>query len=243
MPESLVEKYRPRKIEDFIGLEKPKQILTNFVADPMPSSWLFVGASGTGKTAMARVVLELVTQPESTHESTYESIFISSDFHHTSYIYYVPAQRCTKEKVEEIVEFTHYSLGSRKVYGVLVDEADSMSVQAQDAFLSVLDGSRHVGPTVFIFTCNVAYDEEKKIHVPKGLDDRFRTRLQCLDFTVYGHAKAIAAKLEEIWNRETDHGNPRPKFIQIVRDAKNNVRDALLRLQSEIMMRPKPVGN
>ena len=52
-PQSLAEKYRPRTIAEFIGLEKPKKILGKFAAKPYPSAWLFVGPPGVGKTSMA----------------------------------------------------------------------------------------------------------------------------------------------------------------------------------------------
>src|SRR5438093_5586851 len=42
-PEPLTEKYRPRKIGSFVGLEKSRRILAKFAANPYPASWLFVG--------------------------------------------------------------------------------------------------------------------------------------------------------------------------------------------------------
>ena len=40
-PVSLSEKYRLHRIEEFIGLEKPKKILAKFAASPYPSAWIF----------------------------------------------------------------------------------------------------------------------------------------------------------------------------------------------------------
>ena len=42
-PMPLAEKYRPRVIGDFVGLDKPKRILSKFAANPYASVWLFVG--------------------------------------------------------------------------------------------------------------------------------------------------------------------------------------------------------
>jgi len=36
--ELLTKKYQPHRIQDFIGLEKPKQILTTFADDPYASA-------------------------------------------------------------------------------------------------------------------------------------------------------------------------------------------------------------
>ena len=52
-PEPLTEKYRPRKIGSFIGLEKSRRILAKFAANPYPASWLFVGPPGGGKSHLA----------------------------------------------------------------------------------------------------------------------------------------------------------------------------------------------
>lgn len=45
-PEPLTEKYRPRKINDFVGLDKVKRIMTKLAAKPFNSSWFFLGNSG-----------------------------------------------------------------------------------------------------------------------------------------------------------------------------------------------------
>ena len=45
-PEPLTEKYRPHSIADFVGLEKPKNILCELAANPFQSTWLFVGTIG-----------------------------------------------------------------------------------------------------------------------------------------------------------------------------------------------------
>ena len=50
-PQSLSEKYRPKSIADFVGLDKPKRIVAKFAAQPYPSAWLFVGPSGWAKPA------------------------------------------------------------------------------------------------------------------------------------------------------------------------------------------------
>ena len=68
-PQPLSEKYRPRVIGDFAGLEKPKQILGKFAANPYSSAWLFVGPPGVGKTTMALALAEML-RAESHHISS-----------------------------------------------------------------------------------------------------------------------------------------------------------------------------
>src|ERR1019366_1507676 len=52
-PMPLTEKYLPRRIEDFIGLEGPKRVFENLLKAPRPVAVLLVGPPGCGKTALA----------------------------------------------------------------------------------------------------------------------------------------------------------------------------------------------
>jgi replication-associated recombination protein RarA len=52
-PVPLVEKYQPRKIADFIGLEGAKRVFENLLKAPRPVAVLLVGPPGCGKTTPA----------------------------------------------------------------------------------------------------------------------------------------------------------------------------------------------
>src|SRR5258706_15913014 len=80
-PASLSERYRPRTLADFVGLEKPKKVLRKFAANPFPNAaFLFVGPSGTGKTSMALALCEA----------------IQGELHH------IPSQSCNVACVEDV---------------------------------------------------------------------------------------------------------------------------------------------
>jgi replication factor C subunit 2/4 len=132
-PASLSEKYRPRSLRDFVGLEKPKRVLSKFADSPFPNAaFLFVGPSGTGKTSMALALCEA----------------IRGELHH------IPSQNCNVGTVEEVTRMCHYVPGNNTLHVVLVDEADAMTPPAQLAFLSKLDGTAFPPQTCFIFTAN-----------------------------------------------------------------------------------------
>jgi replication-associated recombination protein RarA len=202
-PQSLAEKYRPRTIAEFIGLEKPKEILTKFAAKPYPSAWLFVGPPGVGKTSMA---LALASQ-------------IGAELHH------LPSGKCNAQSIEETIRLCHYmpmTLGGSHL--VLVDEADGMTNPAQLALLSKLDATAFPPNTVFIFTCNGTV----------GLEPRFLSRCRTVEFSSYGMASDIAALMGRVWHSEGGNGNSLD-FSRLAKDCRNNVRDALMNLEVELM--------
>lgn len=132
-PASLSEKYRPHSLTEFVGLDKPKRVLSKFADAPFPNAaFLFLGPSGTGKTSMALALCEA----------------IRGELHH------IPSQSCNVSTVEETVRQCHYVPRNNTLHVVLVDEADQMSNAAQLGFLSKLDGTAFPPQTVFIFTAN-----------------------------------------------------------------------------------------
>jgi replication factor C subunit 2/4 len=207
-PMPLSEKYRPQRIQDFVGLDKAKRIVAAFIAKPYQSAWLFVGASGTGKTTMA---LALAAETP-------------AELHH------IPAKECTLEAVQDVCRRCHYSPRQPdnwkpvRFHVVLIDEADQMSNAAQLALLSKLDATAFPPNTIFIFTCNTT----------DNLERRFLSRCRTIEFSSYGLATEISGLLSNIWERET-HSSDRPNFQRIVKDSCNNVRDALMTLETEIL--------
>jgi replication-associated recombination protein RarA len=131
-PASLSEKYRPHCLADFVGLEKPKKVLTKFAEKPFPSAFLFVGPSGVGKTSMGLALCDA----------------LRGELHH------IPSQACIVANVEDTIRQCHYVPRNARFHVVLVDEADRMSNAAQLAFLSKLDATAFPPSTIFVFTCN-----------------------------------------------------------------------------------------
>lgn len=202
-PQSLTEKYRPRTIADFVGLDKPKKILSKLAAQPYESAWLFVGPSGTGKTTIAQALASA----------------IPAELHH------IPSQECNLDNIERVRRTCQYvPMAGCKFHLVLVDEADRMSDAAQISLLSKLDSTNYPPKTIFVFTCNAT----------DRLEARFLSRLRTIEFSSYGISSDAASLLARIWEQETG-GASAPNFARIVKDSSNNVRESLMRLETEIM--------
>ena len=201
-PQPLAEKYRPRTISDFVGLEKAKKILRKFAANPYRSAWLFVGPPGVGKTTMALALAET----------------IGAELHH------IPSQKCNAQAIDDTCRVCAYVPLSGGFHLVIVDEADRMTPPAQLALLSKLDATDAPPQTIWVFTCNAT----------DGLEPRFLSRTRQIEFSSYGIAGEVARLLESIWLRETS-GASAPNFSRIVKDSANNVRDALMFLETELL--------
>jgi replication-associated recombination protein RarA len=204
-PASLSEKYRPRRLADFVGLDKPKKVLSRFADAPFPNAaFLFVGPSGVGKTSMGLAFCET----------------IRGELHH------VPSQTCNVETLENVIRQCHYVPASgHSFHIILVDEADRMTKAAQLHLLSKLDATAFPPSTIFLFTANTT----------DGLEDRFISRCMQLQFTSHGLAEPTAELLARIWQAEAGTTDEQPNFLRMVRDSGNNIRDAVNSLQVELL--------
>jgi replication-associated recombination protein RarA len=212
-PQSLASKYQPETIAEFVGLDKPKRVLTNLLKAPKSCALLFCGPSGTGKTTMAIAFAKE----------------LNAEIHH------IPSQKCDARTIADVVATCHrapwnfYGPNAGKparFHVVLVDEADRMTDGGQIQFLSVLDATAFPPSTIFIFTCNET----------RGLEPRFLSRTMQLDFSSYGMGPSGAEFLSKVWDKETPVSDAKkPNFAQILRDSRNNLRDALMTLEVELL--------
>ncbi len=201
-PTSLTEKYRPVRIQDFIGLEKPKRVLSGFLSNPFASAWLFWGPPGTGKTTMGVALADQLP----------------------AQLQHIPSQRCNVETVEHVVHMCWYVPLRGKFNLVLVDEADRMTPEAQLSFLSKLDATAAPPQTIFIFTCNDTL----------RLEPRFLSRCHSLSFRPDDLTVEILAFLEQVWRIEKPKSKA-PDLSKIAEQVGSNVRDALVRLEVELL--------
>lgn len=211
-PESLSERYRPRAIADFVGLEKPKAICSKIAARPFQSQWIFVGPSGTGKTAMALALAEL----------------IPAELHH------IPSQNCNLAELERVCRTCQYvPMAGKKMHLILVDEADQMSQAARMFLLSKLDSTSPLPNTIWIFTAN---STEKLREIGEEGQGRFLSRVKEINFSSYGIAAQTTELLARIWKENAPATAPAPNFARIVKESNNNVRESLAKLEVELML-------
>jgi replication-associated recombination protein RarA len=204
-PKSLTEEFRPRRIAEFVGLEKPKKILGKLLAQPRSCALLFLGAPGTGKSTLA-MAFAAELGAELTHIGSQEcKLDVLQD----------TVSRCQR------VAFNFTTGKAATFHVVLVDESDCMSDAAQKFLLSKLDSTEACPRTLWIFTCNST----------DRLEERFLSRCLKLDFNSYGSGSEIADLLARIWASKAGDA-PAPNFKRM---ACGNVRESLQRLEVELL--------
>jgi len=139
-PARLTERYRPERLVDFIGMERPKKVFQAFAQNPRSEAFLLWGPSGLGKTSMA---LALAKE-------------IGAEIHH------IASQQCTVDAIQEVSRRCWYVPMGGRFHVVLVDEADRMTNLAQLALLSKLDATEPSPNTIWIFTCNETSGLERR---------------------------------------------------------------------------------
>ena len=215
-PMPLVEKYRPRKIADFIGLGGPKRVFESLLKAPRPVAVLLVGPPGCGKTTLAMAFAEE----------------LPGTLHHVS------SQKCDVAALDRLGDLLAYYPSRGKFHLVKVDEADQMTEKAQLQLLSRLDGTACLKPkfgggwergpappVIWIFTCNGR--GENGTTPPSTFEPRFQSR--CLVVACEKPETAeIAQLLRRIWSLEG--GDPLADPSPLAGGC-DGVRDALTKLE------------
>jgi len=142
-------------------------------------------------------------------------------------VHHVPSQECNLDTLRDVIARCHYMPRIGCAWHViLIDEADQMTRAAQLFLLSKLDATDFPPQTIFIFTCNSS----------ETLEERFLSRCRPVDFSSYGNAKETAEFVELVWSMEAPDAAAKPNFARLVKDAKGNIRAALMALENELLL-------
>ena len=126
-----VEKYRPSKLDDYVGNEHLKSKVSGYIESEDVPHLLFFGKAGTGKTTLAKLIVSSI-------ECDFMMINASDENN--------------VETVRNKVKNFASSMGFKKYKIIILDEFDYMTPQAQAILRNLMETfSRHCR---FILTCN-----------------------------------------------------------------------------------------
>jgi hypothetical protein len=230
-PVSLADKYSPRHVRDFLGLEDAKAAMLGLLRQPRSAGFLFVGPPGSGKTTMGMALAE----------------DLPSSLHH------VPAQKCDVAMIDQLWDQCQYYPARGKWHVILIDEIEQATEKAQLALLSKRDNTANLRPVfgggwepgrplgiIWVFTCNGLGVEQTT--PPRTFEPRFLSRLITVPFPAMTVQNG-AAHLRRVWKAEGQKVRG-CDFKGLARSC-DGIREALMQLEMGLLSgrfpTPRPV--
>jgi len=127
----LVEKYRPSKLENYVGNENIKKSIAKYLDQNDIQNLIFYGPAGTGKTTLAKIIIK------------------NLDCDH---LYINASDERGIETIRDKVQGFAMVASFKPLKVVILDEADFLTIQAQASLRNIIETFSRT--TRFIMTCN-----------------------------------------------------------------------------------------
>lgn len=134
--ELFVERYRPKKLEDLVLSDEDLKYFTSLKDKKEIPNLLFTGSPGTGKTSLAKIIV--------------------NDILNCQYLYINASDENGIDTIRnKVIGFSQTKSFDGGIKIVLLDEADSISLEGSKALRNVIE--EYSENTRFIFTCNYLF--------------------------------------------------------------------------------------
>jgi|TARA_R110000803_G_scaffold41464_3_gene89147 replication factor C small subunit len=127
----LTEKYRPAKLENYVGNEHIKKTIKQYLEQNDIQNFIFQGPSGTGKTTLAKIIVKNLD---------------------CDYLYINASDERGIETIRDKVSGFASTMSFQPLKVIILDEADFLTIQAQASLRNIIETFSKT--TRFIMTCN-----------------------------------------------------------------------------------------
>ena len=127
----LVEKYRPSKLENYVGNENIKKSISKYLDQNDIQNLIFYGPAGTGKTTLAKLIVQNLDC---------DSIYINASDER--------GIETIRDKVQSFASVASF----KPLKVIILDESDFLTIQAQASLRNIIETFSRT--TRFILTCN-----------------------------------------------------------------------------------------
>jgi replication factor C small subunit len=199
-----VEKYRPRTIDELIVEEDIKSIVRDFGKNEQIPNLLFVGSPGTGKTSLAKILVHDVLK--------------------CNYLYINASDENGIDTIRsKVSNFAQTRSFDGKVKVVILDEADGITAQGQQALRNLMES--YSGYTRFILTANFKH----KIITP--------LQSRCQSLSLKPSVEQAVKRCFSILKQENIEleDDQKKRFVELVKNFFPDLRKTINELQKSVV--------